>query len=119
MVDEHLIARVIDNILSNALKFSPPYTEISVELSRIDRDQRLYVLFKFLDQGPGVSIEYQVDIFDKYKVVELKKAGVSQIGLGLFFCKLVIEAHGGRIWYENNVPLGSIFCFEIPADLCQ
>jgi two-component system, sensor histidine kinase and response regulator len=115
-VDERLMARVLDNLLSNAFKFSPSSATVTVRMTLVEHDLRSYIRIQVLDQGPGISDDYKPEIFDKFKVVELKKAGVSQVGLGLFFCKLVVEAHEGKIWVENNIPLGSIFCFEIPAE---
>ena len=119
VIDEHLMSRVIDNLLSNALKFSPAYSEIKIQTTTFGLPQKPALGFMIFDQGPGISSEFQEEIFEKYKVVALKKAGVSQVGLGLFFCKLVIEAHQGRIWVENNKPLGSVFCFEIPVNHYQ
>ena len=115
-VDERLIARVLDNLLSNALKFSPPSSTVIVRMTLVEHDELPFIHVQVIDQGPGVSDDYKIDIFDKFKVVELKKIGVSQVGLGLFFCRLVIEAHQGHLGVENNVPLGSIFSFEIPAE---
>jgi signal transduction histidine kinase len=115
-VDERLIARVIDNLLSNALKFSPSLGVVIVRMTLVEHDGVPFIRTQVIDQGPGVSDDYKAEIFDKFKVVEMKKAGISQVGLGLFFCRLVVEAHQGYIWVENNVPLGSIFSFEIPAE---
>jgi len=115
-VDMRLIARVLDNLLSNAFKYSPSQTVVIVRMTLVEHDEMPFIRLQVIDQGPGISDDYKSEIFDKFKVVELKKAGVSQVGLGLFFCRLVIEAHQGRIFVENNVPLGSIFNFEIPAE---
>ena len=106
-------------MLSNALKFSPAYTEIKIQTSLVWRDQKPFAHFKILDQGPGILKEFQNSVFEKYIGMQMKKAGVTQVGLGLFLCKMVVEAHHGKIWFENNQPTGSIFCFEIPANHYQ
>jgi two-component system, sensor histidine kinase and response regulator len=115
-VDERLVARVLDNLLSNAFKFSPSLSTVSVRMTLVEHAAQSFIRLQVIDQGPGISDDYKAEIFDKFKVVQLKKAGVSQVGLGLFFCRMVIEAHEGHIWVEDNIPLGSIFNFEIPAE---
>jgi two-component system sensor histidine kinase/response regulator len=64
------------------------------------------------DQGAGIKQELRQQIFKKYEIGE-SKSGVTQIGLGLAFCKIVAEAHGGRIFVEENLPQGSVFTVEI------
>jgi signal transduction histidine kinase len=64
------------------------------------------------DQGAGISEELHQRIFEKYEVGE-RASDVPQIGLGLAFCKMVIEAHGGKIFVESNHPQGSVFTVEI------
>jgi len=66
-----------------------------------------------LDQGPGIPEEHRDRIFDPFWIVELKKRGVPQVGLGLAFCKLVVEAHGRHISVGANEPTGAIFIVEI------
>ena len=65
------------------------------------------------DQGPGIPRAHWHRIFDKYNIVELKKKGVAQIGLGLAFCKMAVEAHGGSIRVEDNRPRGAVFVVEM------
>ncbi len=65
------------------------------------------------DSGPGIPEEHRETIFDKFKIVASKRRDVSQVGLGLAFCKMVVEAHDGRIFMEPNDPQGSIFTVEL------
>jgi K+-sensing histidine kinase KdpD len=65
------------------------------------------------DEGVGIPVEPRDEIFDKFGIVDLKQHGLTQIGLGLAFCKLVVEAHGGRIFVEENSPQGAIFSVEL------
>ena len=108
-VDVNLFRRVLDNLLSNALKFAPENSKIVLHAEYLDPGQ---VKIQVADFGPGVTAELRGVIFEKFEVGSLLK-GVSQIGLGLAFCKMAIEAHGGKIKVESNQPKGSIFTIEI------
>ncbi|MEB3338662.1 MAG: response regulator [Leptolyngbyaceae bacterium] len=112
-VDPSLFRRVIDNLLSNAIKFSPPNSQITLVADYVgERGARIQVA----DLGPGVKDSLRQSIFEKYEIGTLMK-GINQIGLGLAFCKIVIEAHGGRIAVEDNAPRGSVFTIEIDSAL--
>ncbi len=65
------------------------------------------------DEGPGIPEEHQERIFDKYEIVEAKDRGIPQVGLGLALCKMVVDAHNGRIFVRNGQPNGAIFTIEI------
>ena len=67
---------------------------------------------RIIDQGFGITEKLQQHIFEKYTIGDLVKC-TPQIGLGLAFCKLVIDVHDGTIWIEKNHPQGSIFTIEI------
>lgn len=108
-VDKHLFQRIFDNLLSNAIKFSESGQEIMVCLEYpMDRQVRV----KVLDQGCGISDELKAVIFKQFEIGKPFKE-IAQTGLGLTFCKLAIEAHGGQIRVEDNFPQGSIFIVEI------
>ncbi|HEY9694080.1 MAG TPA: hybrid sensor histidine kinase/response regulator [Oculatellaceae cyanobacterium] len=110
-VDVNLCRRVLDNLLSNALKFSPENSEIKVEVEYIDELQKQFII-KVYDQGVGINEDLRQKIFEKYEVGNLMD-GISQIGLGLAFCKMAVEAHGGEIFVESNHPQGSVFTVKI------
>ncbi len=109
LLDASLFRRVVDNLLSNALKFSPVGGVVILRVEHPDSGLRMQVL----DEGPGVPPEHRQRIFDPFEVISLREQGVLQIGLGLAFCKMVVEAHGGRISVAANQPCGSIFTVEI------
>lgn len=111
LVDETMIHRTVDNLISNAIKFSPPDSEIIVNLEFLKSgDTKIRVI----DSGLGVPDELQSQIFEKYEIGTLM-ANVSQIGLGLAFCKMVVEAHGGEICVRSNHPKGAIFEITLTA----
>jgi two-component system sensor histidine kinase/response regulator len=108
-VDPLLMRRVIDNLLSNAIKFSPSQSQVTLTVDYLgEKGFRLQVA----DLGVGVSESLRQSIFEKYEVGTLMK-GISQTGLGLAFCKIVVESHEGRITVVDNIPQGSIFTIEI------
>jgi two-component system, sensor histidine kinase and response regulator len=108
-LDAPMLRRVLDNLISNALKFSPAGSQVVLE---IDCPSKSQVRIQVKDQGRGVSEELRQSIFEKYEIGESCQ-GIVQIGLGLTFCKMVVEAHGGRIFVEPQEPKGSIFTVEI------
>jgi two-component system, sensor histidine kinase and response regulator len=108
-IDPQVIRRVIDNLLLNAIKFSP--TDGQVVL-RLDYPPNLQARIQVIDQGKGVTDELKQRIFDKFEVGDIVQ-GISQTGLGLAFCQLAIDAHEGRIFIEDNQPTGAIFIVEL------
>jgi len=116
-LDPGLFTRTVDNLLSNALKFSSSGEKVTLRVSYPNgttggtSGPKLRV--EVADEGPGVPVEYREVIFDKYKTLDAKKEGVSQTGLGLAFCKMSVDAHNGRIFVTDNQPKGSIFTVEI------
>jgi two-component system sensor histidine kinase/response regulator len=111
-LDANLFARVLDNLISNALKFSPAGGEVILRVAgTASSNERIRV--QVIDQGPGIPVEYLDRVFNQYEIVALRQKGFTQIGLGLPFCKLVVEAHGGRLRLEPNQPAGSIFTIEL------
>jgi len=116
-VDGEIISRVVANLLSNALRHSQEGGMIEGELS-FEKDQRS-VLLTVKDSGRGIPPEYHEKIFNKFEQLELTKSDVCKGagGLGLAFCKMAIEAHGGKIWVESQGNgNGSTFCVKIPAE---
>jgi len=91
--DAALLRRVVDNLLTNGIKFSPPESLIEVLVSV----QGGQVALDVLDEGPGVPEHMRKRIFEKYEIVKVRAAGGPQTGLGLAFSRTVVEAHGGYI----------------------
>jgi two-component system, sensor histidine kinase and response regulator len=110
LLDATLCRRVLDNLISNAIKFAPENTQVIVEL---EYPENMKARVKVIDEGVGVNKNLQKTIFEKYEIGNLFPY-VQQTGLGLAFCKMAVEAHEGRILIENNYPKGSIFVVELP-----
>ena len=111
--DQKLMARVAANLISNGLKYSPPGATLKISIS--DGGTAAIVLVK--DEGPGVPVEYRDSIFEKYVQVELRThRRQGSTGLGLPFCKMAVEAHGGKVGL-NAPDRGSEFYFVIPKNV--
>ncbi|MEH2059308.1 MAG: hybrid sensor histidine kinase/response regulator [Nostoc sp.] len=104
-VDAVIFRRVLDNLLSNAIKFSPSKSQVTLRGEYLPAGG---AKVQVADSGSGVPEDLRQIIFQKYEIGNLMPE-VSQIGLGLAFCKIAIEAHGGTITIEDNHPNGSIF----------
>ena len=110
--DGALVRRVIDNFVTNALRHTPAGSPIRISVARCEGRVRVAVH----DQGRGVPPEARERIFEKFGMVEVRQeSAYHSVGLGLAFCKLAIEAHGGTIGVDPGVPAGSTFWFELPA----
>ena len=113
VADRDLILRVIQNLLGNALKFTP--SDGSIRLGIEPDDSGVYV--KVRDNGPGIPAEYRERIFEKFGQVEARANRQKfSTGLGLTFCKLAVEAHGGSIGVDSEVGKGSMFWFVLPKE---
>ncbi|HEX2569152.1 MAG TPA: response regulator [Polyangia bacterium] len=110
--DADLIRRTLLNLLENSIRFAPEESTIRVILSEIDG----LVEVRVIDSGPGIPVELRQKVFERFVQVESGPQGVTRLnrGLGLTFCKLAVEAHGGRIWVEEGTP-GAVFCMSLPA----
>ncbi|HEY9641593.1 MAG TPA: hybrid sensor histidine kinase/response regulator [Coleofasciculaceae cyanobacterium] len=108
-IDSNLFRRVLDNLLSNAIKFSPNGGQITLRITDLPDGK---TCLQVADQGSGVKAELRQSIFEKY-AVDGSIQGITQTGLGLAFCKMAIEAHGGKIYVLENQPQGAIFVVEI------
>lgn len=109
--DTTLIQRVVANLLANARKYSPQDASIRVLIQQIEKAIKICVM----DQGPGIAPEYHARIFEKFGQVETDGSQKRySTGLGLTFCKLAVEAHGGRIGVESTLGHGSVFWFTLP-----
>ncbi len=111
--DPEIIRRVIINMVVNAVKYTEKNDFIIINVVKEKNHGRIYVK----DNGPGIPEEFHGKIFDKFGQAESKNAGIRQsYGLGLAFCKLAVDAHGGEIGVKSGKDKGSTFWFSLPVD---
>jgi signal transduction histidine kinase len=109
--DGDKMLRTLVNLLGNAIKFTPQRGTVTVEVQCHDDSLQFCVV----DTGEGIPEEAFERIFEKFGQVESRKAGKQMsTGLGLTFCKMAVEAHGGRIRVESEMGQGSRFSFSVP-----
>lgn len=111
-LDRGLILRVLQNLLTNALGYSSGNTTISLGCRKLPGKRE--VEFYVQDQGPGIPPEYQATIFDKYARISERQDTLIGTGLGLYFCRLAIEVHRGKISVASEPGGGSRFYFTLP-----
>ena len=111
MADGKRLRQIIDNILVNAVKYSPEDTCITLQAEVKGED----LLVSITDQGRGIPESEYKKIFERmYRIEQRLKKDPGGLGLGLSLCKALVEAHGGRIWVESEIDKGSTFFFTIP-----
>ncbi len=110
-IDPKRIRQVLDNLIDNAIKYSPQGTEILVSAKKTGPE----LLISVTDQGPGIPADELTNIFDRmYRIEQRLYSGADGIGLGLYICQRLVEAHGGRIWAESTLGKGSTIKFTLP-----
>lgn len=111
--DEVHITNVVNNLLDNALKYSPSVPMITITTS----SSRTGIQFAVADQGLGISSEHQKKIFEQfYRVPTGNVHNVKGFGLGLSYVQKIVEAHDGKIWVESELNNGSTFFVYLPFD---
>ncbi|HLE15939.1 MAG TPA: GAF domain-containing protein [Anaerolineales bacterium] len=108
-IEADMIRRVLINLAENAVKYSPPGGQIYLG-AQLGED---WITIWVQDTGPGIPPVEKDRIFDKYTRLNTMD-GPKGIGLGLNYCRLAVEGHGGRIWVESQPDEGSRFCFTLP-----
>ena len=122
--DHDKIVQLVANLLSNAIKFTRAGSKVVVSAERgddpariTDRRYRTYVRIGVTDEGIGIAPENLEKIFEKFQQVEdhfTRSQGGT--GLGLSICKEIVLHHGGKIWAESEVNVGSTFFFTVPYE---
>jgi len=112
-IDAPKIERVLLNLVDNALKFTPIGGLVQVK-AQATSDRAGFARIDVYDSGPGIPNNYKERIFDRFEQVDGSQGRRRGTGLGLTFCKLAVEAHGGHIWIEDNPGGGSVFAFTLP-----
>ncbi|HVY28931.1 MAG TPA: hybrid sensor histidine kinase/response regulator [Polyangiaceae bacterium] len=113
--DADLLRRVLENLVDNALRYTPKGSQIAISALLHETELEL----RIADQGPGVPAELRENIFDRFVQLGGSGGAAERLvprtgrGLGLTFCRLAVEAHGGRIYVEDGAP-GAVFCIRLP-----
>lgn len=122
-LDATLLGRVLENLVINALKFTPEGGHVRIEaLLAAPETMRAHgltteqaLLLRVVDDGPGIPAADRDRIFEKFALVEANKSPrAHSTGLGLAFCKRALELHHGAIWVQDQAPAGSAFCLLLP-----
>jgi len=136
--DVTLFQRVVENLVANALKFAPQQSTVTIEVEYLqpsgsanganepgpaqnpaqnpapsNGQSEAHLRVSVLDQGRGIPPDDMVRMFDQYEAVYMKEHGKSELGLELAFCRMVAEAHGGRIYAGNNPDRGAVITIEL------
>jgi signal transduction histidine kinase len=106
-IDKLRLIQVLSNLLSNALKFTPKGGKIEVSL----KAEQEFLILTVKDTGPGIPLDRQEQIFERY--AQLRKNDRRGLGLGLYICRKIVEAHGGKLWVESEPGKGSAFHFSL------
>jgi signal transduction histidine kinase len=110
-VDPARLAQVFDNLLVNATKYAPR-APIVITLDRLDEMAHIRVQ----DHGPGISAEHVQNLFKRFYRVPTNSTTVRGTGLGLFICRQIIRAHGGKITVESELGVGTAFDICLPLE---
>jgi PAS domain S-box-containing protein len=107
------VDQVLGNLLSNALRYSPPHEPVEIRLIPQGRE----VVFEVRDWGPGIPIDEQARIFERFhRLGHYMTREPGGAGLGLYLAKRLVEAMGGRIWVSSRLGAGSVFSFALPSE---
>ena len=113
MADRERIEEVLENLLENAIKYSPGQARITMTCRAMGDE----VIVSINDQGMGIPLREQAGIFERFQRAGNSKNSATQgAGLGLYICRAIVEAHGGRIWVESTLHSGSTFSFSLPRE---
>jgi signal transduction histidine kinase len=110
-VDVDKIQQVLNNLISNAIKYSHPQTTVQIRATRKQND----VLISVTDSGQGIPKSEFDKLFKAFSKTSVKSTdGENSTGLGLLICRQIVEAHSGKIWLESQVGVGSTFYVLLP-----
>jgi len=114
-IDKDRIIEVLDNLIGNALKFTPESGRVLISCRTTDSNENIMVMVE--DNGPGIKLEHLEKIFYKFKQIDNGLGTRMGTGLGLSISKYIIKAHGGEIWAESQYSKGTKILFTLPVAL--
>jgi two-component system, OmpR family, sensor kinase len=110
--DPERLRQALENLVSNALKFAPDSTPVTVQLNTEERGGATWGLITVADRGPGIPRELQKRLFERFA----RGPGSQGLGLGLYLAHRVAEAHGGVLTVDSAPEIGARFTLAVPAD---
>jgi len=110
LIDSAKMQQVLNNLISNAIKFSKSGNKVVIRLERAEEN----FLISVKDDGPGIAPEQQSRLFQPFQQGQVGTEGEKSTGLGLAIVKRIVEGHGGKIWFESEPGQGTIFFVSIP-----
>jgi signal transduction histidine kinase len=114
--DVRRIAQVFENLVENAVKYSPEGTEVRIAVAQHDG----HALIDVIDEGIGIPPDDVPHVFERFhRASNVDDRRFAGMGLGLFICNGIVEQHGGEIWVESRVGAGSTFHVSLPAEARQ
>ncbi|MBL4654844.1 MAG: PAS domain S-box protein, partial [Bacteroidia bacterium] len=115
--DYDIITRVLVNYLTNSIKYSPSFGEIIIKAVPVSINKKAFLEISVTDHGVGIPDDKIDQVFDKFSVLGSKTPDqIHSTGLGLYFCKMMVENHGGNIWVESKTGEGTVFYFTLPKE---
>jgi PAS domain S-box-containing protein len=112
-IDNQKMNQVLINVMTNAVKYSPPHSKVLVTAIRFGSQVRISIQ----DSGMGIPSKLLEKIFGRFYRVAKSSSGIEGLGLGLYICKEIIENHQGRIWAESEEGKGSVFHIDFPIEM--
>jgi signal transduction histidine kinase len=115
--DAEKVERILLNLVDNAIKFTPSGGQVVVSAyppGKRGAEDR-FVRIEVRDTGPGIPDQHKERLFDRFAQLDGQRGHRRGTGLGLAFCRLAVEAHGGQIWIEDQPQGGAIFAFTLPV----
>ena len=113
-IEEDMIQRVLVNLVDNAIKHSLDNKRITIVARRDDKKENMLFL-SVSDEGEGIPKGYRETIFEKFQRIKDDETSSKGLGLGLAFCRLAVEAHGGQIWVDDAPGGGAQFNLTLPT----
>jgi signal transduction histidine kinase len=109
------VAQVVQNLVSNAIKFTPAGRSVRVDVSASTLDGADPAPLAVIDEGVGIPPDELEAVFDKFVQSSKTKSGAGGTGLGLAICREIVQQHRGRIWAEANRTAGTTFVVLLPS----
>jgi signal transduction histidine kinase len=114
--DKQALRQILDNLVSNAVKYSPQWKQVWIRCRGHSKNEKQYVRVEIQDEGPGLTAEDHKSLFGKFaRLSATPTGGENSTGLGLSIVKKLVELQDGRVWCESEAGKGALFILELPS----